>query len=225
MSRTLPDGISTGRKHDQGRLPFPKVFGHLFIMQTVPEALSHNSSDTPHVLESRNRYRSCHIVLSDTGERMPAIQFEGEYYSFFRSVTDKQRALELASKLQNRGHSAVVTKTPKGFVVWAYEPNARLAKPRSSTAKRISSEVTYRLLTSPREYQTCQILVPDLDKQLAAVQYEGKLYSLFKTVETLQQASQIIQRLSYRGDETIILQREDGYSLCILEPDAALLTR
>lgn len=192
-------------------------------MQTAPEALSHDSSETPHVLESRNRYRSCHIVLSDTGERVPAIQFENEYYSFFRSVADKQRALELGSKLQNRGHAAVITKTPKGFVIWAFETHARLAKPRSSAPKKTGYEAPYRLLTSPREYQTCQIVVPDLDKQLAAVQYEGKLYSLFKTVETLQQASQIIKRLSYRGDETIILQSEEGFSLCILEPDAILV--
>jgi hypothetical protein len=204
----------------EGRPSDPHVLIHLSIMQTVPEAFSQPSTMTPHLLESRSRYRSCHIVLNDTGERMPAIQFDGEYYSFFRSVPDKQRALELGSKLQNRGHAAVITKTPKGFVVWAYEQSARPAKPRSKSVANSGFDTPYRLLTSPRDYQTCQIRVPDLDKQLSAIQYEGRLYSLFKTVESLQQASQIIKRLSYRGDETVILQSEDGYSLCILEPDA-----
>lgn len=189
-------------------------------MHTAPEVSSHPSSMPPHLLESRSQYRSCHIVLIDTGERLPAIQFDGEYYSFFRSVPEQQRAIELGNKLQNRGHAAVITKTPKGFVVWAFEPHARPAKPRTQLAIGSGFEAPYRLLTSPREYQICQIRVPDLDKQLSAIQYEGKLYSLFKTVESLQQASQIIERLSYRGDETVILQSEDGYSLCILEPDA-----
>ncbi|MBE9102410.1 hypothetical protein IQ267_23500 [filamentous cyanobacterium LEGE 07170] len=190
------------------------------MMQTVTEARSQNSSDMPHVLESRDRYRPCHVVLSDTGERMPAIQFDGNYYSFFRSVAEKQRALELGYKLQSRGHSAVVTKTPKGFVVWVFEATAILAKPRANVTKSAKPDTPYRILTSPSDYQPCQIMVPDLDKRLSAVQYNSKLYSLFKTVDTLQQASQIIKRLSYRGDETIILQTKDGFSLFILEPEA-----
>ncbi|MEO1211476.1 MAG: hypothetical protein AAFX78_18340 [Cyanobacteria bacterium J06638_20] len=189
----------------------------------MTKARSQNSPELPLVLESRDRYRSCHVVLSDTGERLAAIQFDGNYYSFFRSVTEKQRALELSRKLQNRGDSVVITKTPKGFVLWVLETTATPAKSKAKASKKSKADTPYRLLTSPNDCQPCQITVPDLDKQLAAVRYNGKLYSLFKTVETLQQANQIIKRLSYQGDETIILQTTEGFSLLILEPDAVMV--
>jgi hypothetical protein len=192
-------------------------------MQTVTKARSHNSPELPFVLESRDRYRPCHVVLSDTGERLPAIQFDGNYYSLFRSVTEKQRALELSRKLQNRGDSVVITKTPKGFVIWVLEPTANPVNSKANANQKAKTDTPYRLLTSPKDCQPCQITVPDLDKQLAAVRYDGKLYSLFKTVETLKQANQIIKRLSYQGDETIILQTTRGFSLLILEPDAVMV--
>lgn len=152
---------------------------------------------------------------------MPAIKVDEQYYSFFRTEKEEVRALALCQKLQNRGHTPIMTRTPKAFAVWILEPDARPIGKQSSAKKKSYSQ-TYRILTASDPYETCQIKVPDLDKQLSAVHYEGNLYSLFKTVDNLQQATQLIQRLSYRGDETLIIQSAEGLSIWILEPDAQI---
>jgi len=191
----------------------------------LTDALYQVDLDQPLILESRNLYRSCHIVLPETGERMPAISYGHQFYSFFRSEKDKVKALELAEKLRNRDHVPLLTKTPKGFAVWVFEPDAYQSPQQSSSPGGnlgTVEETPYRLVTSPESYQTCEICVPDLDKRLSAILYEGRFYSLFKTVDNLQQAIQIITRLSYRGDETVIIQSMEGMSLWILEPDGFL---
>ena len=193
----------------------------------VPDALPQNPllepQDAPRILKSRDTYRSCHIVLPETGERMPAIAINANYYSFFRTEKEEVRAYSLYNKLLERGHTPIITRTPKGFAVWILEPDAHPAG-FQKTEKKKASRSTYRILTSPQDIETCQIRVPDLDKQLSAMRYEGKFYSLFKTVDDIQQATQLIKRLSYQGDETIIIQSAEGLSLWILEPDARLAT-
>lgn len=80
----------------------------------------------------------------------------------------------------------------------------------------------YRILVSPDQYKFCNIRVPDLDKRLMAICVDGLFYSLFKTLEDVQQAVQIVKKLNYRGHETIITKNARGYSLWVLEPDARM---
>jgi hypothetical protein len=163
---------------------------------------------------------------------MPAITYGNQFYSFFRSERDKMRALELATKLRQRDHLPLLTQTPKGFAIWIFEPDALLSPQRAIAQSPINTasfptelDSSYRVLSLTDTYQTCEICVPDLDKRLSAILYEGRFYSLFKTVDDLQQAAQIINRLSYRGDETVIIQSVEGMSLWILEPDGFLAPR
>jgi len=201
------------------------------MQSSLTDAIYQVDIEQPLILESRNLYRSCHIVLPETGERMPAIAYGQQLYSFFRSEKDRDRALELAGKLRSRDHLPILTKTPKGFAVWVFEPDAYLVSsanpgsPAPSHTHIPTKDPGYRLITSSDSYQTCEICVPDLDKRLSAILYAGRFYSLFKTVDSFQQATQTIQRLSYRGDETIIIQSEEGLSLWILEPDGFLAPR
>lgn len=196
---------------------------------------------TVEILELRTDYRSCHIVLPDSNERTAAIALAGEYYSFFRVEKSEARAQSICAKLMQRGHRPVITRVPKGFVVWTLEPNAQLAT--QTTSARLSDNSSslnsstgapsekaatdapvapYRILVSPDQYKFCNIRVPDLDKRLMAICVDGLFYSLFKTLEDVQQAVQIVKKLNYRGNETIITKNAKGYSLWVLEPDARM---
>ncbi|WP_199296218.1 hypothetical protein [Trichocoleus sp. FACHB-591] len=84
------------------------------------------SSATAKVLESRNKYRPCHIRVPDLEHRLSAIAVEGQYYSFFKVVKDRAQALEVAARLSRRGDQTVITSSVKGDVVWVLEPDAEL---------------------------------------------------------------------------------------------------
>ncbi|NJL36238.1 MAG: hypothetical protein HC899_05375 [Leptolyngbyaceae cyanobacterium SM1_4_3] len=85
--------------------------------------------------------------------------------------------------------------------------------------ERSPQEQPCSILTSRSQYRPCHIRVPDLEKPLAAIAFNGNYYSLFKVVEDVQQAKQIIVRLSHRGDSTIITKSLKGYGLWVLEPE------
>jgi hypothetical protein len=231
----LPDGNRSIPADDENTLHnISPLTSHVMqsFLSDLSDAIDQADADQPLILESRTLYRSCHIVLTETGERMPAITYGNQFYSFFRSERDRARALELATKLRQRDHLPLLTQTPKGFAIWVFEPDALLA-PQQAIAPSFKSadfspaslDSSYRVLTSPDSYQTCEICVPDLDKRLSAILYEGRFYSLFKTVDDIEQAAQIINRLSYRGDETVIIQSMEGMSLWILEPDGFMAPR
>lgn len=155
---------------------------------------------------------------------MAAIKLDNQYYSFFRAEREQSRALTVYQKLSHRGHTAIITRIPKGYAIWVFEPDAQPAKPTAqSFDDTTSAKPTYRLLISPSQYYPCSIQVPDLEQPLTAIQFENRYYSLFKTIGEIQQAVQLIKRLRYRGDETLITKTDDGYSLWILEPDATIL--
>lgn len=165
------------------------------------------------VIESRHQYQPCHIQTPDVEARVAAIELDGKYYSFFRVEANQSAALKLASRLQQRGDVPIVTQIPKGYAIWVLEPDAR----------RVSaSTASYKILQEQNQYRLCYIRVPDLEKPLAAILFEGKYYSSFRTIEDLQPAQQIIQKLSHRGDKIVVTKTADGFGIWVLEPDATL---
>ena len=102
--------------------------------QSPPQpAVSPASASSPmaQVLESRTQYRPCHIRVPDLEHRLPAISFEGQYYSLFKVVKNRQQAQDIAAKLARRGDRTIITSTAKGEVVWVLEPEA---EPESATS-------------------------------------------------------------------------------------------
>lgn len=177
------------------------------------------------ILESRNQYKCCHVLVPDLNERVAAIHTNGSYFSFFRVEPNKQRALEVAQRLGKRGDTSVITQTPRGFALWVKEPEARphRSTPRSSGHQKDSTPTSFTVLTKEgEEYQHCFIRVPDLDKRLAAIRVENQYYSLFKTVEDQYAAVELLHRLSQRGDRMIVTQRSSSYDIWVLELDAQL---
>jgi hypothetical protein len=180
-------------------------------------------------IESRDQYHSCHIRVSDSERCLAAIFFNRAYYSFFKFEKDPNRASQIATRLNRRGDTSVITETPKGYAIWILEPEAKPSQPvqavYSDSRKPQRSpqpKQPYNILTSRSEYRPCHIRVPDLDKPLAAIAFNGNYYSLFKVVEDVQQAKQLIIRLSHRGDATVITKSVKGYGLWVLEPEGYL---
>jgi hypothetical protein len=97
------------------------------------------------VLESRNtnsKYQSyieptpifvqkaverCHIILPDTPKPTSAICFEGQFYAYVRFFPSVEAARRKASLMAERGNAVILTRVPKGLVLWVHEPEAQLA--------------------------------------------------------------------------------------------------
>jgi hypothetical protein len=54
--------------------------------------------------------------------RLFAILVNGQYYSFFRAERTREKVLEIIAKIGDRVEKTVITKTEKGYVIWALEP-------------------------------------------------------------------------------------------------------
>lgn len=66
-----------------------------------------------------------------------AVAVEGEYYSFYRSRPNLDRARSLVQYLQRRGRQAIATWDDSGYVVWVHRPSAaRHATPWPALAAR-----------------------------------------------------------------------------------------
>ncbi len=70
------------------------------------------------------QYHSCHIRVPDMPDRLPAVVVDGKFHSFFKTVKDRDKALDLLAKLIDKGDEAVITQTPKAYAVWVLEPTA-----------------------------------------------------------------------------------------------------
>ncbi len=93
------------------------------------DALSATSQDKSRrirVLTSRQQYRLCHIRIAGQSQRLAAIAMNGLYYSLFKTLNDFNETLKLKNKLYQRGEFVVITKTPTGYGLWVWEPEAQL---------------------------------------------------------------------------------------------------
>ncbi|MBF2078833.1 MAG: hypothetical protein IGR76_10020 [Synechococcales cyanobacterium T60_A2020_003] len=180
-------------------------------------------SDPPSIplLRDRHQYQSCHILLPDH-HRVAALQFENQYYSFFKTELDGSVAMKVAGRLQERGDRLIITQIPKGFALWVWEPKALPIGRSSLTLSALQTDASHPVLESRYDYTLCHVRVPDLDKRLAAIAYQDHYYSLFKTVDTLDEATRIGTKLGRRGERIVITKTANGYGLWVLEPDARL---
>ncbi len=122
----LNTNISTGSEQAN----FPPVLNQSKSVELgTPEV---NQESTVHsldvaaskILESRTQYQRCRIQVPHLKQRLLAILFEGQYYSFFRTETTKEKVLEIINKLSHKIQKYVITKTEKGYFVWVWQPEA-----------------------------------------------------------------------------------------------------
>ena len=180
------------------------------------------------ILTQPMQYDRCHLSLPDEAAPIAGIGFNGDYYSFFKVVTTLDRANQLVDRLNDRGNRAVVTTIPKGFCIWVYEAMAKASSKSRATASAASSTTatrSIRILKSDGDYRPCQILVPDLDKPLTGIAYNGQFHSLLRIVRDEAQAMELAQKLERKGNTTVITVSAYGYSVWVFEPEARSIER
>lgn len=176
------------------------------------------------ILESRNQYRACHVRVPDAEGRLAAIVLGDRYYSYFRLVKEPQKTLQLAVKLIQRGDEVAITRTTKGDVIWIYESDAKEDRAESFKASSavIPNSTLWKLLNSERDYQSCQIRVPDVAKPMKAIYRDRQYYSLFRTVREQTQAIDFAERLASKGQAVCVTGGNQAWSIWVLEPEASL---
>lgn len=179
-----------------------------------PWSCSDSTEHVPNirVLQSRNRYKTCHVQIVGVSHWLPAIEVDGCYYSFFRVLKSQPEALQTSYRLSQQGDRPVITQIPKGYAVWVLETEVQLkysaaAKPQASASA--GSKRAAVSFTSFSTHQTQEAsLVPDMD----APSTEEEL--LYRVLTSQQQYSK--QRVRLPGlDQTILAVRfeENFYSL------------
>jgi hypothetical protein len=73
----------------------------------------------------------CHITLPDTPEPTSAIYYEGKYYAYVKFFPTVEIARQKAALLAQRGNQVLLTRIPKGLVLWVHEADAQLAVKRA----------------------------------------------------------------------------------------------
>lgn len=96
------------------------------LSPSVPQSTNSPSEPTP--IFSQKLVDRCHILLPDTPRPTSAIYYEGRYYSYVKFFSTVETAREKAEILSRRGNQVLLTRVPKGLVLWVYEPDALPAK-------------------------------------------------------------------------------------------------
>lgn len=180
------------------------------------------------LLAQREDYSTCHIHVSGESQPLPAIALEGRFYSFFRSLSDAQKTVNLLVKLSIKGNQTAVTPTRQGYALWVYESAAVVASSTESAAYPLPSSIgpadCWVIGDRQPGYRTCSLNVPDLPDVVPGLANGQKLFSLYRRESDADMALKLGARLSQRGDETVILSSSEGYALCIYEPGATIVS-
>ena len=80
--------------------------------------------DTVPILPMRGMKR-CHILLPDMPKPLGAIFHNNCYYSYVMAYTEEEAAHRGASRLTKKGNRVILTKVPRGLILWVAEPDAQ----------------------------------------------------------------------------------------------------
>lgn len=94
---------------------------------------SNTTSSVPFPLEaipifSQKLVQRCHVVLPDTPKPTSAILYQGMYYAYVKFFPSVEVARHKAMLMMERGNIVLLTRVPKGLVMWVHEPEAQLAR-------------------------------------------------------------------------------------------------
>jgi len=87
------------------------------------------SGSTPVILlVAQKSIDRCHVTLPDTTTPTSAILHNGDFYIYVKFFSTLESAHRAANRLIERGNAVMLTRIPKGLVLWVLEPEAQLAK-------------------------------------------------------------------------------------------------
>jgi hypothetical protein len=78
-----------------------------------------------------------------------------------------------------------------------------------------------KILDSPQQYQTCRIKVPHLKQRLFGILVDGQYYSFFRSEKTKDKVLEIMAKLNYQLEKTVITKTEKGYVIWNLETEVS----
>jgi hypothetical protein len=81
----------------------------------------------PAPIFSQKLVERCHVILPDSPKPTGAIVYEGQYYVYVKFFANADGAQRGASRLISKGNAVILTRAPKGLVLWVHEPEAVLA--------------------------------------------------------------------------------------------------
>lgn len=67
----------------------------------------------------------CHVLLPDMPKPIGAIAYQEQYYIYVRCFPTVEIARRKAEMMTQRGNTVLLTRTPKGLVLWVLEPDAK----------------------------------------------------------------------------------------------------
>lgn len=97
------------------------------------------AGSTPIVLQKL--VKRCHIVLPDSPEPVSAIVFEQQFYAYVRFFPTADAAQRGATRMVDRGNRVVLTRIPKGLVLWVRVPDARPTQPSTKSIQQSGSAI------------------------------------------------------------------------------------
>ncbi|HEY9622899.1 MAG TPA: hypothetical protein V6C78_21255 [Crinalium sp.] len=80
----------------------------------------------------------------------------------------------------------------------------------------------FYVLIARNRYSSCHVLVPEMEKPLAAICLADHYYSFFTTVTDSRRALGIAVKLSYLGDRAVITKIPKGYAIWVWETEMQL---
>lgn len=86
----------------------------------------------------------------------------------------------------------------------------------------VHSQTLGQILESNRQYETCRIRVPHLERRLFAILWQGEYYSYLKTQKTKDKALEAVAKLNQSAEKSVITLTEQGYTIWVLQPEAFL---
>jgi hypothetical protein len=77
----------------------------------------------------------CHVILPDTPKPIGAIYYDRQYYAYVKCFPTVEIARRKAELMTQRGNTVLLTRIPKGLVLWVLEPDAKpVPKPAPKSA-------------------------------------------------------------------------------------------
>lgn len=67
----------------------------------------------------------CHVLLPGTTKPTSAICYDGQFYTYVKIFPTVEVARQKAELMTKRGNTVILTRVPKGLVLWVLEPEAK----------------------------------------------------------------------------------------------------
>ncbi len=95
------------------------------MFSTVSPVSDFQFPPEPTPIFSQKLVDCCHIRLPDTARPTSAIYYEGQYYAFVKFFPSVETARQKAAMMAQRGNQVLLTRIPKGIVLWVREADAQ----------------------------------------------------------------------------------------------------